>query len=125
MLFERVNTIGRRDGLEIAFESDAATGDALDITIEDKVDDTFAPLMTCSFEPTTRRLLCSSPSDHSVIANRVHFSTTRFATLRVTVSAKGNQLSQEVFRPAYTAEEVWGEGCGVCTTATMQVSLPS
>jgi len=123
------NTIGCTDGLEIAFEANtssaAAQGNLLDITIETKSAGEFPRVMTCSFETTTRQLLCSSPYVHTVDSNRVHFSTTDLKTLRVTVSANGNQLSQEIFTPAYTAEEVWGPGCGVCTQATLHVALPS
>ena len=89
------------------------------------MDQIFAPLMICSLTVNTHQLLCSSQRSHREDGSAIHFDSTDLLNLRVTVSAAGNQLSQQLFTLAWTSKEVWGPGCGFCTQAAITVPLPS
>jgi hypothetical protein len=126
------NAIGCTSGLTINFHGGTFDGgqpaDSLQIAIENEVDQQFRPMMTCSLSLATggEPLLCSSEREHrQVSSHTILIAATDLRRLRVTVSGAGNQISQEIFSPDYSSEEVWGEGCGTCTRATMTVQLPS
>jgi hypothetical protein len=86
------------------------------------------PLTTCTIsspDGLPDEVVCNPAVQPNFFGAGIHFDDTDIRVLRVTVSQNGTQLSQETYTPEYTSREVWGEGCGWCTQATVQVSLPS
>jgi hypothetical protein len=123
------NDIGCDSGLTVALTGGAFDGgapaDRFDIVIDQQIDNNFVMLMTCAFAVNTHQLLCNSAYTHRETDSTIRFSATDLRTIRVTVSAAGNQISQQVFEPAWVSREVWGAGCGYCTQAAITVELPS
>ena len=134
------NTIGCYSELTIQFHGGnfvdggapgdgGAPAETLDINIETQEGQNFVPLMTCSFATGIsnsggHELRCSSSRTHREDFEGTHIEDTSLKTVRVTVSAAGNQISQETFALSWTSREVWGSGCGYCTQATVMVRLP-
>jgi len=99
--------------------------DVLQISIAWEVDNGFANQELCFLSLTgTQELSCV---DETVVVGprTIHIGNVGPTRIRVTVSAGGNQISQEIFPVNYTSEEVWGPGCGTCTRAMITVQLPS
>jgi hypothetical protein len=124
------NAIGCSTGLTIELAGDRDGGVAtlpLQIEFATLVDGThFVPFMTCTLSSSgTETLGCNSERSHSERGSRtIYLPTTEIQTLRVTYSANGAQLGEETISPAYTSEEIWGEGCGFCTRATVRLTVP-
>lgn len=113
-----VDLTGGRDG-GIAFTP-------FQIDFAKLVDQQVIPLGTCTFsyEDAVDHLVCDHENRYPGFGLGVTFKDTDIRMLRVTYSANGAQLSQETVSPVYKSEEVWGEGCGYCTRARVQVPLP-
>ena len=123
------NAIGCSNGLTIELAGDRDGGVAtvpIQIEFATLVGTNFVPFMTCTLSSSgTETLGCNSERTHSESGSRtIHLTTTEIRMLRVTYSANGAQLAEETISPAYRSEEIWGEGCGFCTRATVRLTLP-
>lgn len=115
---------GCDDGLYITFAP------SLDLT-----QDTTVEIEDLS-APTPRRLTCASVSraEGPVMECNSNFATvseigiqilgTDVSRIRIVISRNGTQVLDRVLEPTYVGEEVWGEGCGVCTQATVTLDVP-
>jgi hypothetical protein len=121
--------IGCLDGVAISFEG-LNLGTTYDIAIADlnMMAHAAVPIMTCTAAATDagyQTLSCSSSEAHSEIGTTVHIRDTTLSAVEVTVSSNGVQLSDRSFDVNYTSKEINGPGCGVCTSASVTMTVPS
>ncbi len=120
--------IGCLDGLTISFDGTPDPTATLQIDISQVTATPEVVLaMTCSLSPNAaggHTLLCSSPRSHSEFGNMVVIHDYSLKHLLVTVSSGGTKLGEQTFDPTFASEEINGDGCGICTHASIRVMLP-
>jgi len=82
-----------------------------------------APIATCTLMAgdSAGPLSCSSSESHSEIGNQVTIGDTSLDQIQVTVSANGAPVTQQTLQVNYHSDEINGPGCGVCTSARVNV----
>ena len=120
---------GCDNGLTIELTGDRDGGVAtapIQMEFASLVDQQFVPFMTCTLSTSgPEELACNSERTHREHGSRtINLPTIEVRMLQVTYSANGVPLSQETVSAHYTTEEPWGKGCGVCSHATVRLTLP-
>ena len=84
-------------------------------------------LTSCTLAPATggeSPLKCSAEVAKWTGPYYIRLDGVRPAKVLVTVSAGGAKLSEQMFAPVYEDQEINGRGCGVCTTARVDLNIP-
>lgn len=86
------------------------------------------PISTCTLDVTdggSRQLACTSSSETvDVSGTTVRIQDNTLDSLQITVSSGGAQVAQQTFDVTYQSSEINGPGCGVCTTASLVMTVP-
>jgi len=86
------------------------------------------PIVVCSLEvidPNRQRLSCSSRELHREIAGRLVINDAGLRNVLVSVFLSDEPVTQQQFAVRYTTAEINGSGCGTCTSASVEVAIPS
>jgi len=116
------------DGLNIQLDGKFEMGETyqVDISVITTTPEV-VPIMRCSLSRPTENswdLRCNSAFPHSEFGNRIQVRTTEEKKVKVAVSSNAMTLGEQVFDVAYTSKEINGPGCGVCTSALIDVTVP-
>ncbi|HZL19511.1 MAG TPA: hypothetical protein VFG23_17380 [Polyangia bacterium] len=120
--------VGCAQGLSITFDANfnqAATYDVV-VSVVTATPET-VPIATCTLVASDgggAQLLCGSQEAHSEQSNTLRIEDTTLAKVLVSVSLGGNTVAEQTFEPAYTTAEINGPGCGTCTSASIQMTIP-
>lgn len=120
--------VGCAEGLSITFDanlSQAATYDVV-VSVVTTTPET-VPIATCTLVASDGggvQLLCGSMENHSEDSNTLRIDDPTLAKILVTISSGGNTVAEQIFEPVYTAKEINGPGCGICTSASLQMTIP-
>ena len=117
------------DGLNIQLDGKFEIGKVYDVNISViTTTPEVVPIMICSITRPTENgwdLRCSSVLPHSeIFGNRIQIRTTEITKLGVVVSSSGAKVGEQTFDVTYTSQEINGPGCGVCTSALVNVTIP-
>jgi len=86
------------------------------------------PVATCTAGVAaggSTQLFCDSQLSHSESGSTLQFQGTELKKLLITVSSNGMTLVNRTEDVAYTSREINGPGCGVCTSASLTVTVPA
>jgi hypothetical protein len=120
--------VGCARGLSITFDanfSQAATYDVV-VSVVTATPET-VPIVTCTLVASGgdgAQLLCASQEAHSELSNTLRIDDTTLSKILVSVSMGGNTVAEQTFEPVYNTGEINGPGCGTCTSATVQMTIP-
>jgi hypothetical protein len=121
-------TVGCAQGLSIDFDanfSQAATYQVV-VSVVTATPET-VPIATCTLVASDGggvQLLCDSMEIHSELSNTLRIDDMTLSKILVSVSVGGNTVTEQTFEPVYKAAEINGPGCGTCTSATVQMTIP-
>jgi hypothetical protein len=127
--FMTCTLIGCLDGLLISLYAVAEDAGAApyEIVVND-VSTTSAgvPVATCTFTPSPGPMALSCTSTRAVeeLGSMIEIHGPPLTKLVVVVSRKGMKLAELPFEPVYETKEINGPGCGTCTQARIEVTLP-
>lgn len=121
--------IGCSDGLNVQLNGNFEIGRSYQVDISTiTVTPEVVPIMRCSLTRPTENgwdLRCNSAIPHSEsFGNWIQMRTTEFKKLQVAVESDGITLGEQVLDVSYTSKEINGPGCGVCTSAVVNVTVP-
>jgi hypothetical protein len=120
--------IGCYQGLSITFGGNftqSATYDVV-VSVVTTTPET-VPIATCTLVASdggAAHLLCESQELHLEQSNTLRFDDTTLTKVLVSVSMGGTTVAEQTFEPAYTTREINGPGCGTCTSAAIQMTIP-
>jgi len=121
------NAIGCLDGLVLAFDGLVA-GTTYQVTVSQvTATPETIPVATCTAVVAANgspQLSCSSERPHTESSNTLQFHDTELTKLVITVSSNGMTLVNQAADVSYTSSEINGPGCGVCTQASVSVTVP-
>jgi len=84
------------------------------------------PVMTCELTPNgeAHLITCKSVTPHTEDFDSVTIKDNGLSKLHVVVTKAGAMISESTLQPLYSTKEINGEGCGKCTQASAQISIP-
>jgi hypothetical protein len=118
--------IGCLDGVVVSFNGlDAHASYEIDVSAVSTAE--VASIMTCTVAATdagSQQLACTSSEAHSEFGTSVQIRDSTLGKLQITVSSGGTQVAQQTFDVTYQSREINGSGCGVCTSASVTMTVP-
>jgi hypothetical protein len=119
--------IGCDNGLTVVFRGgNAGSTYRLEVASVTPLPET-VPFVRCFLEvlaANSNRLSCSSAELHREFAGRLVINDLGLKNVLVSVFLSDQPLTQQQFQIVYATSEVNGPGCGTCTHASIEVSIP-
>jgi hypothetical protein len=120
--------VGCLDGVIVSFTGLGAHP-SYDITITPvTTTPDVVPLATCTIDASdagARQLTCTSSFEtHDEFGLSVRIQDSTLQAIQISVSSDGTPVAQQTFDVSYQSSEINGPGCGVCTQASVSMTVP-